>query len=157
MALSIIAYSSKIAAGTNVVAFYGTAVALPSEETLRQAVAPFGDPFTLTYMSVPHIGVRVSGETSALELSMALQAATAGGPPPLLVALPPGAEDAVEIEIGGEEVAEALKGFAGGLAETVKGGLLPGGSAFPLLVGAAVLGAVLIGIGAALYLTRKKG
>jgi hypothetical protein len=150
-----ISYTSAIPAGTNVVAAWGPSAVLPGEETLREIVAKFGEPFTLAYMpsTIQHIGVRVAEETAAVDLGGALFVAT--GSAPVLMAAPSSADFAVDIEIDGEAMKEAIDGARKAIVDTTEDiGWTVGH--LPIIVGAALVGVVLLAAGA-FYYSHKKG
>lgn len=153
MSLAIIKPTDTIPAETTVLAVWGTGTILPGEDALQAAVAPFGQPLQFSYLPRDHVAVKVTGETSAVELTVALAAATSGQAP-LLLAVPPALNDAVEIEITGGEISEKLGEVGAAIQNTAKtAGTL--GAAIPFLLGAAVVGGILVVGGAIWYFSRK--
>lgn len=152
----VIAYGTIVPQGTGVLAVWPTGTTLPGDDVLQGAVAQFGDPFKLTYWSQEHVGVRLSADTAATAIGVALAEKTAGNAP-LLLSMPPDTEAAVEIEIGGEIVKENIETALRDFRTLTTGPLSPGGgSAIPWLIGGAILGLGLVAVGAVVYLTRKK-
>jgi hypothetical protein len=158
--IPVIQATDTIAAGTNVICAWGTAAALPDEATLRQIVDPFGEPFTLAYLpeGVQYVGVRISNSTPAVELMVALTRDT-GGHVPLLLAAPSSLGGTVELEIGGEKVVDAFDSAREAITESIAdttSGAAWGLKNFPLVVGLALVGVVLLAAGALYYQHKAK-
>jgi hypothetical protein len=150
----IIPYGTILPAGSSVIAGWPPTTVLPGDDALQAAVEPFGEPFKFSYLFKPHVGVKLARDTNSTEIGAALATVTAGNAPALF-AVPPGGEDAVDIEIEGEIVKEGVEDAIGGLRDLTKAGL-EASSSLPWLVGAAIVGAGLVVIGAVVYFKRKK-
>jgi hypothetical protein len=93
MTLAIIGPAEPIADGTSVLCVWPTGTPLPSSDTLKTAVSPFGIPFELSYLDREHVGVKIQDQApdSAIPLSTrlggALMGATAGHAP-IMLAVP---------------------------------------------------------------------
>jgi hypothetical protein len=152
--LTLIAYTDTIPTGSSVVCVWPDTTPLPGEDALKSAVEPFGDPFFLSYLELHHVGVKTTEETTALAIAQALASATSGNAPKMGV-LAPGLEDIVDAEMFGEWFREGAKEIGKGAAEALVTPLKLA-SSMPFIIGTAVVGALVIGIGLFLYLRKKE-